>query len=75
MIPAAQANLELIVLAHRYLYYVLAEPVISDFEYDMLERQLPEGSAIHLLIGSSVAEEYSPTIVALAKQLLEAQIK
>lgn len=27
-------------LVHRYLYYVLCTPVISDYEYDMLERKL-----------------------------------
>lgn len=27
------------VLAHRYLYYVCSTPVISDYEYDMLEKE------------------------------------
>ncbi|WP_420021939.1 DNA ligase LigA-related protein, partial [Candidatus Kryptonium thompsonii] len=27
---------------HDYRYYVLAEPIISDFEYDMLMRELIE---------------------------------
>lgn len=27
-------------LYHRYLYYVLAAPEISDYQYDMMEREL-----------------------------------
>lgn len=27
-------------LIHRYRYYVLANPVISDYNYDMMERKL-----------------------------------
>lgn len=27
-------------LVHRYLYYVKNEPIISDYQYDMMEREL-----------------------------------
>lgn len=30
----------MVVLAHRYLYYVISAPIISDAEYDRLEREL-----------------------------------
>lgn len=69
------ADLEKLVLAHRYLYYVLAEPVISDFEYDELEDQargvLPEHSPVHG-VGSSLRSSYSEEVVKLAMSLLEA---
>lgn len=32
-------DLELEVLEHRYRYYVLNEPSITDYEYDLLERK------------------------------------
>lgn len=38
-------QLEHEIMVHRYLYYVECQPVISDYEYDMLERKarvLPE---------------------------------
>lgn len=43
-------------LRHKYLYYVKAEPEISDYEYDMLERKysrmslsIKQEPAIHLV--------------------------
>ncbi len=30
------------VMVHRYLYYVEAQPIISDFEYGVIERQSRE---------------------------------
>ena len=36
---ADEEKSERTLLAHRYLYYVLGLPVISDFEYDKLERE------------------------------------
>ena len=31
--------IESLIMAHRYLYYVETSPIISDYEYDMLERR------------------------------------
>lgn len=49
------------VLVHRYLYYVECVPVISDFEYDELEREarkvLPESNVVHQ-VGSSLPSSY-----------------
>lgn len=63
-----------IVMAHRYLYYVLAEPVISDFEYDALERMAreiaPPESPVHC-VGSSLSSSYTPQQIAFAKELLK----
>jgi DNA ligase (NAD+) len=58
-------KLEHEILVHRYLYYVEAQPVISDFEYDVLERKarevLPETSPVQG-VGSSLPSSYSETI-------------
>jgi NAD-dependent DNA ligase len=54
-------------LYHRYLYFVLNEPEISDVEYDQLERQLPQKEREKLGVGSSLAESYPswvPKLVA-----------
>lgn len=68
--------LELQVLAHRYLYYVLAEPVIADPVYDQIEREaravLPESSPVHG-VGSSLPSSYSAEVVAYADRLLREQ--
>ena len=51
------------VMAHRYLYYVLSESVISDAEYDLLERMArtvcPADSPVHG-VGSSLPSSYTP---------------
>jgi NAD-dependent DNA ligase len=64
-------QLENTIMTHRYLYYVLDEPVISDAAYDALERdgraRLPESSPVHQM-GSSLAESYDPSIQELANQ-------
>ena len=48
---------EELVLIHRYLYYVMAEPVIPDHAYDVLERNAraicPGDSKVHA-VGSSL---------------------
>lgn len=53
------------VLVHRFLYYVMAEPVISDFEYDVIEREaravLPPESVVHK-VGSSLPTSYSAEV-------------
>ena len=61
---------EKLVAAHRYLYYVLNCPVISDYEYDVMERALPEDSIVRLTVGSEAEEDYAEDIKALTQQLL-----
>lgn len=65
-------TLEQQVLVHRYRYYVMDDPVISDFEYDQLERQarnlLPLESPVHG-IGSSLASSYSDEVATLARSM------
>ena len=62
-------------MAHRYLYYVLSSPVISDWEYSKLEAKaladesLPENHPMQFP-GSDVAAHYPVEIVELAMQLL-----
>lgn len=61
------------VLVHRYLYYVLAQPTISDFEYDIIERQArevcPPESPVHG-VGSSLPSSYSDDIKIAAESRL-----
>jgi len=63
-------DLELLVMAHRYLYYIVCEPSLSDHAYDALERQArevcPPESPVHG-IGSSLASSYT------AEQIIEAR--
>lgn len=51
-----------IVLAHRYLYYVMNQSVISDYEYDMLEKKAiaekAKGYTKLLVPGSTFKEDY-----------------
>lgn len=60
------------VMAHRYLYYVKAKPVLSDHAYDMLEREAvalaPTRSPVHQ-IGSSLAADYPDYIVKIAERI------
>lgn len=32
-------NLEILLLAHKYAYYELNNPIISDYQYDLIERK------------------------------------
>jgi len=63
------------VMAHRYIYYVLCDNVISDPEYDLLEREARElcheSSPIHG-VGSSLASSYTPEQIIRANQLQQA---
>lgn len=56
-----------VVMAHRFLYYVLGNPVISDREYDKLEApvkdQIPP-------VGSDRVQDYSNKQIDLATQLM-----
>ena len=65
---------ELVLMAHRYLYYVLGEPVISDYLYDPWEREarqvLPEDSPIHGVVSSN-PWSYSKEQIEYARKLSE----
>lgn len=68
-------NIEDLIMAHRYLYYVLSEPVMADTIYDTLERraraELPDTSPVHG-IGSSLQSSYTSAQIALAQRILSA---
>lgn len=51
------------VLCHRYRYYVLDNPSITDYDYDRLERQLPEFVRELIGVGSSLKTSYPEEIV------------
>src|SRR5579872_5689664 len=70
---------------HRYLYYVKSEPVISDYQYDMFERELKDLAGKHpdlanlaeidmpapeRTVGSSNIDDYSRRIEQLAESIL-----
>lgn len=58
-------KLEHDVLVHRYLYYVMSDPVVSDYIYDQIERDArlvcPESSPVHG-VGSSLESDYSQEV-------------
>jgi NAD-dependent DNA ligase len=57
---------ELIMQAHQYLYYVLANPVWTDYEYDMFcKRNGLQGGG-----GSDCAKDYSAEAIAEAAKIL-----
>jgi hypothetical protein len=57
---------ELIMQAHQYLYYVLAKPVWTDYEYDMFcKRNGLQGGG-----GSDCADHYAPEVIAEAAKIL-----
>jgi NAD-dependent DNA ligase len=60
-------------LVHRYLYYVMDTPIISDYIYDAMEREArkfaDENHPI-LKVGSSLAKDYPEHIVNIAKKEL-----
>ena len=73
------------VLVHRYLYYVLNQSLINDFDYDMLERELAELVAAYPdiaataryaedcpvgKVGSSRIEDYPRYLQCVAHSLL-----
>ena len=72
-------GLEKTLQAHRYCYYVNDAPVISDYDYDRLERQLldfyedhylePASTSILNTVGSSLASSYSQEVRDYAKEL------
>jgi len=67
---------EKIVLAHRYLYYVLTQPIVTDRMYDTIEknaRKILETIGVDespiFLCGSDLASSYSDEVKALAVSL------
>ena len=60
-------------LVHRYLYYVKGRPIISDYEYDMLEKKAiltaPENHPIHSA-GSDLESSYPQNIKDIANEFL-----
>jgi len=71
-------QLEMEVMAHRYLYYVLAEAYLPDHIYDQIERGArevcPADSPVHKL-GSSLASDYTPEQKEFAEGLLASRRK
>lgn len=61
---------ETLVAAYRYLYYVSSLSLIGDYEYDMMEKALPEDSLIRLTVGSDFDGDYPEEAIALARKLL-----
>lgn len=71
-----EMKIEDLVMAHRYLYYVEAAPVLSDHAYDVLERKaratLPDTSPVQG-IGSSLPDSYTEKQIKLAEKLMKDQ--
>jgi len=67
-------NLEKEILAHRYLYYILNRPILSDREYDIKEKYaksiLPENSPVFSM-GSDLESSYPKEVIEFAKKLLK----
>lgn len=61
-----------LILIHRYLYYVLGRPIITDQTYDLLEADLPDGDPVKESVGSDRECDYTPKVKKLAIKLLEA---
>lgn len=65
-------KLEDLVMAHRYLYYVKATPVIHDIDYDTMNKKarsvLHKSSPVHK-VGSDHAGDYSKRQIELAESL------
>ncbi len=72
------SDMDNLIMAHRYLYYVKATPVISDFEYDKLERKaktiIPSHHFINL-VGSDRDCDYPEWVKKMALDLLNGEIK
>ena len=64
---------ERLLLAHRYLYYVVGKPVLKDSDYDALERGamsiIPDDSPIRRP-GSSNPYDYPEVVMKMAEALL-----
>lgn len=68
----AQQAIQLEALAHRFSYYVLAAPVLTDIDYDALERtalvDAPPDSPLRRP-GSDIRSDYPEDVQALAGHL------
>lgn len=66
-------NCGMLVMAHRYLYHVLHNPLISDAEYDVLEAHaiphMPPDHPIHKP-GSDNRDDYTLDVVHLAGRMM-----
>ncbi len=65
-------SIELLCLAHRYLYYVKNAPAISDYRYDLLESEALKAISHDSLLnkpGSDRAEDYPKEAIELAEKL------
>lgn len=65
-------ELEDLTMAHRFLYYVECAPVLTDHEYDVIERRaraaLPETSPVQK-VGSSLESDYTDEQRQIAQDL------
>lgn len=67
-----QLSLEDQAMVHRYRYYVMNSPIISDSEYDRLEEEaIKQADSKHPIHnpGSDLEESYSEEIITIAKKL------
>jgi len=67
-----EIDYEKLILAHRYLYYVKCAPVISDYEYDLLEQDAQKvipRLAILDQVSSSNPWDYSEEVKQYAESL------
>jgi NAD-dependent DNA ligase len=47
----SKAELEDLIRYHRYLYYEKSEPIISDYEFDLLEKELKKRFPDSVVLG------------------------
>ena len=75
-LPHPYQQLEDTIMGHRFLYYIEFSPIISDSEFDALERNARSllkdklDSPVHLN-GSELSESYSDRIKQLALHWIE----
>lgn len=69
-------QMEHLLMAYHYLYYVVCSPTISDRDYDALDREfltlVPSGGGVESPIhhpGSELPRSYTPDEVELAREL------
>lgn len=72
--PNLMKSIERLTLAHRYLYYVKNQPILSDRAYDLLEKEallaVSHDSPLQKP-GSDKEDDYPPQIRNLAQVLLD----
>ena len=57
-----QEQLEDEILYHKYLYYKKAEPIISDYNYDQLEKELKRIAPDSKLLSEAIYNECPPEL-------------